>query len=90
MRWRRVLSDQFVAGTSSRSFYKGILMWKEETRIIVGFHHIYDALLSNHCVLIVSFLLTPVVNDCRWRRAREKRNQRLLVPQMMVRNVPLA
>jgi hypothetical protein len=26
-----------VAGTSSRSFYKGILMWREETRILVGF-----------------------------------------------------
>jgi hypothetical protein len=42
------------------------------------------------CTDSLSFLLTPVVNDCRWRRAREKSNQRLLVPQMMVRNVPLA
>jgi len=39
---------------------------------------------------IFFLLLTPVANGCRWRRAREKSNQRLLVPQMMVRNVLLA
>lgn len=46
---RRVwCNDLFLAGTSSRSFYKGILMWREESRILVGSCNVLRRLTLNY------------------------------------------
>jgi hypothetical protein len=50
--WR----EQFLAGTSSRSFYKGILMWRDESRILVSSCHIASACCRLvYCVVTKAF-----------------------------------